>query len=417
MVLFLDLFAGAGGLSEGFVREGFEPVAHIEGDTAACFTLRTRAAFHWLKEKKRLDHYNDYLAGQIDRNAFYQGVPQDVFDSVLNEWIGEESQERVFNYVESRLNGRPLDLIVGGPPCQAFSLVGRSQLKRKEGGDARNYLYTYYVEFLKKFRPKAFIFENVVGLLSAKTPEGDLFFDRMLGAFKDAGYKAKARVLTASHYGVLQKRERVIVVGLLDGDPDEVLDLVEWNPEVNVSEVFKDLPRLRAGEGTLGTCKACDYDGHYLYRAGIKNDVCPVTLHQARPHSERDLAIYEIAANLWNNEGKRLHYDDLPSELKTHKNRNAFVDRFKVVAGEIPASHTMLAHIAKDGHYYIHPDVSQNRSLTPREAARLQSFPDDFYFESASGKPARTSAYKQIGNAVPVLMAQAIARRVNEKVE
>lgn len=414
---FLDLFAGAGGLSEGFVREGFEPVAHIEGDTAACFTLRTRAAYHYLRENGGLGIYNDYLAGRIDRDTLYSSVPQDVFDSVLNEWIGEESRDRVFDYVEQRLGGRPLDLIVGGPPCQAFSLVGRSNLKRKEGGDARNYLYTYYVEFLERFRPRTFVFENVVGLLSAKTPEGNLFFDVMLEAFSNVGYSTKAKVLTASNYGVLQKRERVIVVGMLDGDPEEVLELAEWNPKVNVAEIFEDLPRLQAGEGTLRVSDAVPYEGAYLYDSQIKNDACPVTLHQARPHSERDLAIYEIAANLWNNEGKRLHYDDLPSELKTHKNRNSFVDRFKVVAGDLPASHTMLAHIAKDGHYYIHPDVSQNRSLTPREAARIQSFPDDFYFESASGKPARTSAYKQIGNAVPVLMAQAIARRVNEVME
>lgn len=413
---FLDLFAGAGGLSEGFVREGFIPVAHVEGDAAACFTLRTRSAFHWFREKGDLGPYNDYVSGKLSRDALYSGLPENVFGSVLNEWIGGDSLSRIFDYVESRLNGRPLDLIVGGPPCQAFSLVGRSKLNRKQGGDARNYLYTFYVEFLKKFRPRAFVFENVVGLLSARTPDGELFLDKMLAAFKAAGYEPELKVVSADSLGVLQKRERVIVVGVREGHAGDVFELPFWDPGVLVREVFADLPALQAGEGDILPCRTLHYSGEYLFRSGIKNTDVPVTFHQARPHARQDLQIYSIASRLWSDQKQRLHYNDLPDELKTHRNRDAFVDRFKVVAGDLPASHTVLAHIAKDGHYYIHPDASQNRSLTPREAARLQSFPDDFFFESVSGRPARTTAFKQIGNAVPVLMAQKIAQSIREKV-
>ena len=140
----------------------------------------------------------------------------------------------------------------------------------------------------------------------------------------------------------------------------------------------------------------------------------PITFHCARPNCERDLNIYRRAVALWNRSQQRLSYDQLPENLKTHANQTTFLDRYKVVAADEKASQTVVAHIAKDGHYYIHPDINQNRSITPREAARLQTFPDDYYFESASGKPSRTDAFKQIGNAVPVLLAQKIANRLKD---
>ena len=127
------------------------------------------------------------------------------------------------------------------------------------------------------------------------------------------------------------------------------------------------------------------------------------------------MEIYRRAVELWIKEKKRLEYDDLPEYLKTHNNRTAFVDRFKVVAADLPAAHTVLAHLAKDGHYYIHPDIKQNRSITPREAARLQTFPDDYFFEGVTEKPSRAAAFRQIGNAVPVLLARKIAEKLKEK--
>ena len=140
----------------------------------------------------------------------------------------------------------------------------------------------------------------------------------------------------------------------------------------------------------------------------------PITYHCARPNCERDLEIYRHVVALWNEQRQRLSYSQLPARLKTHANQKTFQDRFKVVAANKKASQTVVAHIAKDGHYYIHPEIEQNRSITPREAARLQTFPDDYYFESASGKPSRTDAFKQIGNAVPVLLAQKIAAKLME---
>ena len=152
-----------------------------------------------------------------------------------------------------------------------------------------------------------------------------------------------------------------------------------------------------------------------MYESKIKlenNQI--VTLHSSRTNTEQDKEIYRIAVELWNKKHKRLKYTDLPQNLQSQNNKKSFLDRFKVVASDIEYSQTVVAHIAKDGHYFIHPDITQNRSLTPREVARLQTFPDDYYFESISGKPSRTAAYKQIGNAVPVCLAEIIAKALLE---
>lgn len=177
-----------------------------------------------------------------------------------------------------------------------------------------------------------------------------------------------------------------------------------------VSEVFGDLPAIPAGGGTTEPVPTAHYDGQYLYESGIKEyDTEPVTFHQARPHTDQDLEIYRIVVDTWNKNGTRVSYIDLPANLRTHQNTTSFLDRFKVVAGNLPHAQTIVAHIARDGHYFIHPDIEQNRSITPREAARIQTFPDNYYFESKKGVPSRTLAFKQIGNAVPVCLAYHVA--------
>lgn len=144
MPKYLDLFAGAGGLSEGFIRAGYEPIAHVEMDAAACYTLRTRTAYHWLKKGNNLAPYTKYLAGDITRKDFYALVPKEILDSVLNYEISEESLPAIFKDIDSLLGGEKLDLIVGGPPCQAYSIAGRSRSECKMVGDKRNYLYRLY---------------------------------------------------------------------------------------------------------------------------------------------------------------------------------------------------------------------------------------------------------------------------------
>jgi DNA (cytosine-5)-methyltransferase 1 len=412
--LFLDLFAGAGGLSEGFLRAGFDPVAHVELDQAACFTLRTRMSYHWLKSKGRTDVYENYLKGSLNRSDFYDSIPPSIAASIINAEIGSETLPAIFKQVDALLGNKKLDIIIGGPPCQAYSLVGRSRDQNRMKGDKRNYLFKYYAEFLKRYKPSYFVFENVTGLLSARDENGNLYFNTMRDLFKECGYTTEFKTLSAEDYGVLQSRKRIILVGRRGKKEGFYPEPDMWNPGVKVSEVFCDLPRIEAGGGTIGPCRIKSYGGTWQFMSGVRNESLPVTWHKSRPHNEQDLEIYKIAVDLWNREKNRLDYNALPDRLKTHRNRHSFIDRFKVVASELPFAHTVVAHIAKDGHYYIHPDIKQNRSLTPREVARLQTFPDDYYFEGVTEKPSRTAAYKQIGNAVPVLLAQKIAEKLKE---
>ena len=210
---FLDLFAGAGGLSEGFIQAGYKPVAHIESDKAACFTLQTRMAYHWLKSVDNLSLYVDYLKGKVSRTEFYKNIPEYISKTVINKEISESSLKTIFSQIDELLENVSLDLIIGGPPCQAYSLVGRSRDSNKMLGDERNYLYKLYGEFLKHYQPKYFIFENVIGLLSAKDANGRYYFQEMRMQFKKLGYETEYRILNANNYGALQARKRIILMG------------------------------------------------------------------------------------------------------------------------------------------------------------------------------------------------------------
>lgn len=415
---YLDLFAGAGGLSEGFIKAGFHPVAHIEMDRAACFTLKTRSAYYWLKQHGQENVYDDYLNGRITREEFYAHVPLEVLNSVLQRTMDENNLDEIFERIDELRDGEPIDLIIGGPPCQAYSLVGRARDEHGMIGDSRNYLYRLYARFLEKYQPRYFVFENVLGLLSAKESNGDKHFDLMRETFSACGYTTETKVLNARSYGVLQNRKRLILIGKLGGS-EGFYPKIEQMPtdQYLVKEIFDDLPPLQAGGGVPTPVKTKPYHGTYLYRAGIRDPgdrYEMVSQHYARPTNAHDKAIYHIAVEQWNHSKKRLMYTDLPDYMRTHKNLDSFLDRFKVVAADLSYSQTVVAHLAKDGHYYIHPDIRQNRSITPREAARLQTFPDNYYFESVSGRPSRTYAFKQIGNAVPVNLAFSIAKAIRE---
>lgn len=414
-VKYLDLFAGAGGLSEGFIRAGYTPVAHVEMDESASYTLKTRSVYHWLKSHDDLVDYNNYLRGKISRETLYSKVPVEVVNNVVNEKIGELTIRDIFKKIDFLLNGQKLDLIIGGPPCQAYSLVGRSSDRNKMQNDERCYLYCFYVQFLKRYKPKFFVFENVIGLLSAKDSLGIKYFHEMQNAFHEAGYEIEYDVLSADDYGVMQKRRRIFIVGRRGKSSGFFPKPKEVIIHNTVSDLFVDLPKIKQGEGTIN---GCEFDTNktvsYLRNAQIASPDAPLTFHCARPQMQLDLDIYRFVANAWYEKQIRVSYDMLPDQLRTRDNMRCFKDRYKVVAGDLPASHTIIAHIAKDGHYYIHPDVTQNRSLTPREAARIQSFPDDYFFESVSGIPGRGPAFRQIGNAVPVLLAQKIAEKLLE---
>ena len=410
---FIDLFAGAGGLSEGFIQAGFEPIAHVEIEKSACNTLKTRAAYHYLKSIKKYKVYVSYLKGEITREELYKRVPNEVLESVINAPIGYENNKEIQNHIDKCLGDKKVDLIIGGPPCQAYSLVGRSRSKTKMEGDPRNYLFIQYAKYLEKYKPKMFVFENVLGLKSAK---GGHYLEEMEKIFNKKGYKIKLHTLEAKNFGVLQNRKRIIILGWQKNSNINIpkLEDLAFKNNYLVQDLLEDLPVIKAGEGVDKFLNYKTETTEYLKSYGLRNGIDILTQHVARPHREQDKEIYKIAVQKWEKKQERLNYNDLPEKLKSHNNRTSFFDRFKVVAADLPYSQTVVAHIAKDGHYYIHPDIKQNRSLSVREAARLQSFPDDYYFEGEKEGANRTAAFKQIGNAVPPLMAKEIAKALNK---
>jgi DNA (cytosine-5)-methyltransferase 1 len=390
---YIDLFAGAGGLSEGFIRAGFKPIAHVEMNKDACDTIKTRTAYHWLRENRNTNIYNDYLKSVIkNKELLWSNLPEHLINSVINKEISEKTLPAVFKIIDTELKSKKVDLIIGGPPCQAYSVVGRA--RKDMESDPRNHLYKHYVKFLEKYQPKMFVFENVPGILSAKNGE---YLSMLFKAVRNVGYEVaipSKNYLNAKDFGVLQDRKRVIIIG--------------WKKELNLSypefetqeqnykilkDLFYDLKPLQNGEGTLNAVEYAKPTTEYLKHTNIRNGLDFVTQHISRPNNENDLEIYQIAINQWD-KGKRLNYSQLPERLIKHSNKDVFTNRFQVVNGN-GISHTVVAHIAMDGHYYIHPDKKQNRSISVREAARIQSFPDDYFFEGS-----RTSAFKQIGNAV-----------------
>ena len=408
---FIDLFAGAGGLSEGFIRAGFTPIAHIEMNKYACDTLRSRMAYHYLKQHNRLEEYIKYLKEKQEGESgqkLWEKVPDEVIDSVINKEISDETLADIFIKVDKLKGNKQVDFIIGGPPCQAYSIVGRARDPKNMKKDPRNFLYKYYLQFLKRYEPKMFVFENVPGILSA---QNGIHLENILKGIDKAGYKIELKKLKASDYGVLQNRERVIIVGWRKELNLKYPELEkEENPYKILPDLFSDLPERQQGVGSLtDIVQYVAPATGYLQQSKVRNSLDFTTQHIARPHNLIDLEIYKRAIKLWLEKKARLNYADLPPELQKHNNKQAFLNRFQVVNHE-GCCHTVVAHIAMDGHYYIYPSLKQIRSITVREAARIQSFPDDYYFEGS-----RTAAFKQIGNAVPVILAEKIANKIKEQ--
>jgi DNA (cytosine-5)-methyltransferase 1 len=402
---YIDLFAGAGGLSEGFIREGFNPIAHIEMNKEAADTLKTRMAFQYLNANNKVSKYYSYLNSEVTRDDLWNSIPEEHILSVINSEITKKTIESIFENIDGRLGSKKVDVIIGGPPCQAYSLVGRSRDPKRMNGDKRNYLFRHYAEFLVRYKPKFFVFENVLGLLTAGNKR---YLNEMLSLFEEIGYSADFKVLNAEDYGVLQRRRRVIIIGRKGKAKFEFpeLEIIENNWQIK-KDLFADLPDLIPGQ-ELNIAKYTQKINAYQQTMEIRNRIDFTTQHITRQHNKRDLEIYSIAIDKWLNKRERLKYNDLPKRLQSHNNTEAFLDRYKVV-DPFGHSHTVVAHISKDGHYYIYPDLKQIRSISVREAARIQSFPDDYFFEGG-----RTAAFKQIGNAVPPLMAGALAKTISQ---
>jgi DNA (cytosine-5)-methyltransferase 1 len=401
---FIDLFSGAGGLSEGFTNAGYAPIAHVEMDKYACNTLKTRACYHYLHNMNQSEIYKKYLRGEITREQLYKFVPEIITDSVINVTMSESTMELIYQRIDSimkRKGQTRVSLIIGGPPCQAYSLAGRARKCMKN--DPRNELYKLYCKVLVKYDPEMFVFENVPGLLTAGRGK---YIKKIKNTFQKSGYDIDYKIINAMDFGVLQKRQRVILIGWKSGTNYSYPEFYRKELNACINDILSDLPRIQAGESSF-EYESSDFS-NYLKENCIRGEDDILTWHVARYHNARDREIYRHVIKAWNRDRFRLKYTDLPDNLCTHKNRTGFLDRFKVVASDLTASHTLTAHIAKDGHYYIHPDLEQARSITVREAARIQSFPDNYFFEGS-----RTSAFTQIGNAVPPLMAKGIAEAIS----
>ena len=407
-ITFIDLFAGAGGLSEGFLREGYYPVAFVEKDINASFTLQTRLIYYYFQKINNSDLYNKYLKKEITKEELYQKIPDDILLKVINQEINESTLNSIFYRIDRILKQEKMriNIIIGGPPCQAYSIIGQSRIGNRIKNDNRVYLFRFYLEFLEKYKPDFFVFENVPGLLSS---QNSIYFKELLEGLKKQGYSVKYDILNAADYGVLQNRKRVFVYGTSKDNDDFSFKNIQkcLTTNYSLSDLFYDLPELKNGEQKHIVYYTKDIN-NYLEESFIRNGELFTTQHITRKINERDIEIYKIAIKKFMVEKQQLKYNELPSNLKTHKNEKSFNDRFKALNLE-GLSHTIMAHLSKDGHYYIYPDIYNPRSISVREAARIQSFPDDYFFEGSM-----TSCFQQIGNAVPPLLANKIAKYIKK---
>ena len=386
---FIDLFAGCGGLSEGFYMEDFEALAHVEIDRVACKTLKTR-----------MDYYG------------YSNSASAVLEADI-------TSDDMIQRIEDAVNGKKVDIIIGGPPCQSFSSLGRAKDDKGMKEDPRNYLFESYVKILNHFLPKFFVFENVTGLLTA-TLNGKHIVDRIKKELS-ARYNVKLDVLNSANYGVPQIRKRVIIIGVRD-DLDVNIDTVyasiaktHYDPEmpeatrgdlkkfVTVRDAIEELPKLLPGQGSKTISFQPKRNNEFLQTI-VGKDWNVLLDHVARNHNETDMERYRVMSReRWTFQELLQNRPDL-----NHEKQRVFGNSYVVQWWDLP-SKTIIAHLYKDGNQFIHPDYTQARTFTVREAARIQSFPDDFVFEGA-----RTDQYKQIGNAVPPLLANAIAKALKQ---
>jgi DNA (cytosine-5)-methyltransferase 1 len=511
----IDLFAGPGGLGEGFssyISKGETPFRirmSVEKEQSAHKTLTLRAFYRLLRAEGRTKPYFDYVEGRISKDEMIKQCPEHWAEATAETMevpteLGKDN-ERIHAQLKQlkKVHKNEPWVVIGGPPCQAYSLVGRARNKGNSDyvaeEDARHFLYKEYLQVLSIIEPDVFVMENVKGILSAKL-NGENIFPKILTDLENPKYtiqhkkngrnytiysfvqnqeendlldttseKTRDYVIRTENYGIPQTRHRVILLGIAS-DLDKIPSTLEKQPQVPIESILQGLPHLRSKlskeEDTPENWKNIVEQNYNQVRKELKNnksyeDVlnamgeaianlqysaptksneyqrpaissqAPINLrhwltkekpkkvlnHEARGHMNSDLGRYLYSAcwalpNVNGNKAKPFpKSEDYPEVLApAHANWKSgkFADRFRVQRHGRPAT-TVTSHISKDGHYFIHPDPTQCRSLTVREAARVQTFPDNYFFEGN-----RTEQYVQVGNAVPPFLAVQLAGIVDQ---
>jgi DNA (cytosine-5)-methyltransferase 1 len=407
---FIDLFAGCGGLSEGFLKSGhYEALAHVEWEMPMVETLRNRLVKKWKHSvddaKKRVIRFDVQRTEELLHGNWHKKSVQ--------EYGADNADAVIQNGLHGIVGDKKVDLIIGGPPCQAYSIAGRAQDPNSMKDDYRNYLFESFVKIVDSFQPKAFVFENVPGILSArpgKKKTNPLVTSLIYRAFDAIGYeirtpeRLKESVYCSVDFQVPQKRNRVIIIGVRRGsgiDVEEIYDSITRHkstlPQKTLRDAIGGLPRFRPLE-----------EDKKLGRANVSHELiddCSVTQHNARYHNKRDRGVFlEWIENNLNNATQKEQlefYQRITGKVSNH-------NKYRSLDWDKP-SPTIVSHLYKDGLMFIHPDIEQLRSITIREAALLQSFPMDFEFLGSNAY-----CYKMIGNAVPVDFAKGIADAVND---
>ena len=496
----VDLFAGPGGLGEGFSsvldKNGeriFSVRVSIEKDPIAHQTLSLRSIYRSFPRGSVPDCYYDYVRGDITKNELFSHpsiseYARAAFEEARNVTLGEVPEKKVNQWIRDAIGNSDPWVLIGGPPCQAYSLAGRSRMRGRDPeafeADNRHFLYKEYLRIIRKFGPAVFVMENVKGILSS-THGGSPIFERILEdlakpgngleydirSFVTSGHgdsmKPHDFIIESENFGIPQMRHRVILFGIRRdlASQDHNIILPASAGKVSVRQAISDLPPLRSrlskepdsvdswlqavGEASRSlkgwraeirmeiedsmreaSVRAREHHstgGRFVHGNCGNAETLPAhlrtwyrdlklggtSLHESRSHMRSDLHRYLFASCYAAEFGFSPKLAQFPkSLLPNHVNAGdedaPFSDRFRVQLGQLPST-TVVSHIAKDGHYYIHPDPSQCRSLTVREAARLQTFPDNYFFEGN-----KTQQYTQVGNAVPPYLAYQIAGVVSD---
>lgn len=391
----IELFAGCGGLLEGFLQQGgFDTLACVEWETYPCETLVKRLSTKWRHKNAK----NEVVRFDIQRT-----------EELINGF--EDKEYGIHEGLAKLIGNQNVDVIVGGPPCQAYSLAGRIRDEHGMKEDYRNYLFESYINIVNFFKPKFFVFENVIGLLSA-APDGYPIVNRIKDTFLEAGYKVadnfRDTLFEVADYGVPQHRKRVIIIGVRiedfgDNVTSQIISDFYKNvmpslrkPQRTVADAIGDLPKIYPLEEPIKE------KGKKYSHAPILSEI--VLNHIPRFHSKRDIEVFRFLADDIKSGRKEYTSIEKLKELYTKvTGKTSNIHKYYVLRNDEP-SNTIPAHLYKDGMRHIHPDPEQARSITVREAARLQTFPDDFEFLGSN-----MAQYKMIGNAVPVDFAKIVA--------